>query len=137
VNTPERLYSPLILAQTAKAMEIDAAIYFLGMAITVMKHGEAEKIKVGNFPNLKQVIDQTMAAGVEFYICEASCQLIGRSRRHNVVLVRWIDSMKVYMDNASSAPVDKRVIEDMFPYFDTNVGNPALHQVVRNPIILL
>ncbi len=33
--------------------------------------------------------------------------------------------MKVYMDNASSAPVDKRVIEDMFPYFDTNVGNPA------------
>ncbi len=33
--------------------------------------------------------------------------------------------MEVYMDNASSAPVDKRVIEDMFPYFDTNVGNPA------------
>ena len=33
--------------------------------------------------------------------------------------------MKVYMDNASSAPVDKRVIEAMFPYFDTNVGNPA------------
>lgn len=33
--------------------------------------------------------------------------------------------MRVYMDNASSAPVDKRVIEAMFPYFDTNVGNPA------------
>jgi predicted peroxiredoxin len=77
VNTPERLYSPLILAQTAKAMDIEAAIYFLGMAIAVMKQGEAEKIKVGNFPNLKQVLDQTMAAGVEFYICEASCQLIG------------------------------------------------------------
>lgn len=80
VNTPERLYSPLILAQTAKAMEIEAAIYFLGMAITMMKHGEAEKIKVGNFPDLKQVLDQTMAAGVEFYICEASCQLIGLNR---------------------------------------------------------
>jgi cysteine desulfurase len=33
--------------------------------------------------------------------------------------------MRVYMDNASSAPVDKRVIEAMFPYFDTHVGNPA------------
>ena len=33
--------------------------------------------------------------------------------------------MKVYMDNASSAPVDKRVIDAMLPYFDTNVGNPA------------
>jgi cysteine desulfurase len=32
------------------------------------------------------------------------------------------------MDNASSAPVDKRVIEAMFPYFDTHVGNPtSLH----------
>jgi cysteine desulfurase len=32
------------------------------------------------------------------------------------------------MDNASSAPVDKRVIEAMLPYFDTHVGNPtSLH----------
>lgn len=36
--------------------------------------------------------------------------------------------MRIYMDNASSAPVDKRVIEAMFPYFDTHVGNPtSLH----------
>lgn len=80
LDTPERLYSPLILAQTAKAMEIDAAIYFLGMAIEVVKQGEAEKVKVGDFPNLKQILDQTMAAGVEIYICEASCKLIGLKR---------------------------------------------------------
>lgn len=36
--------------------------------------------------------------------------------------------MRIYMDNASSAPVDKRVIEAMLPYFDTHVGNPtSLH----------
>ena len=36
--------------------------------------------------------------------------------------------MRIYMDNASSAPVDKRVIEAMSPYFDTHVGNPtSLH----------
>lgn len=31
----------------------------------------------------------------------------------------------VYMDNASGAPVDKRVIKAMLPYFETQVGNPA------------
>jgi predicted peroxiredoxin len=30
-DTPERLYPPFVLAQTAKAMDLDAKIYFLGM----------------------------------------------------------------------------------------------------------
>lgn len=35
----------------------------------------------------------------------------------------------VYMDNASGAPLDKRVVEVMLPYFDPRVGNPAsLHE---------
>lgn len=35
----------------------------------------------------------------------------------------------VYMDNASGAPVDERVVEAMLPYFDSRVGNPAsLHE---------
>ena len=36
---------------------------------------------------------------------------------------------RVYMDNASGAPVDKRVVETILPYFDSRVGNPAsLHE---------
>ncbi|MDF1557789.1 MAG: cysteine desulfurase family protein [ANME-2 cluster archaeon] len=36
---------------------------------------------------------------------------------------------RVYMDNASGAPVDKRVVQAMLPYFDSRVGNPAsLHE---------
>ena len=31
IDTPERLYSPFVLAQTARATGIDAIIYFLGM----------------------------------------------------------------------------------------------------------
>ncbi len=77
VNTPERLYSPFVLAQTAKAMGIDAAVYFLGMGITVVKKGEAEKIQMGSFPSLNEIIDQSVAAGVKLYVCEASTQLIG------------------------------------------------------------
>lgn len=78
-DRPERLYSPFILAQTAKAMDLEPTIYFLGMGLTVLKKGEAEKIKMGTFPSLKEVMDQTIKAGVKFYVCEQSKQVLGWS----------------------------------------------------------
>ncbi|TRZ87316.1 MAG: sulfur reduction protein DsrE [Methanosarcinales archaeon] len=80
IDTPERLYSPFILAQTAKAMGIDATIYFLGAGITVVKKGNAEKIKIGQFPSLKEVMEQTIKAGVKLMVCEQSCKLINLGR---------------------------------------------------------
>lgn len=76
IDTPERLYSPFILAETARAMGIDATVYFLGAGITVLKKGNAEKIKIGEFPSLKDVMDQAVKAGVKLMVCEQSCQLI-------------------------------------------------------------
>jgi predicted peroxiredoxin len=80
IETPKRLYSPFVLGMTAKAMDIDATIYFLGMGITVVKKGEAEKIKEGNFPTVKEIMDQAVAAGVEFLVCEQSTQLLNMGR---------------------------------------------------------
>jgi len=80
VDTPKRLYSPFVLATTAKAMDIDATIYFLGLGITVLKKGEAEKVQEGNFPTIKQVMDQAAAAGVKFLVCEQSTQLLNLDR---------------------------------------------------------
>jgi hypothetical protein len=80
VDTPKRLYSPFVLGMTAKAMDIDATIYFLGLGITVVKKGEAEKVKVGNFPTVKEIMDQAAAAGVEFLVCEQSTQLLNLDR---------------------------------------------------------
>lgn len=77
VNTPQRLYSPFILAQTALAMNVEPTIYFLGEGVTVVKKGEAEKIKIGNFPSLKDVIDETLRQGIELLICQQSAQLFG------------------------------------------------------------
>ncbi|MEX2719794.1 MAG: DsrE family protein [Candidatus Wukongarchaeota archaeon] len=77
VDTPERTYAPFILATTAVAMNIDATIYFLIKGITVLKKGEAEKIKIGNFPSLKEVMDQAVKAGVKILVCDQSCQLMG------------------------------------------------------------
>ena len=79
-ETPERAYAPFILATTAVAMGIDATIYFLIKGITLLKKGEAEKIKLGSFPSLKKEIDQAVAAGVKLEICEQSCKLLGLER---------------------------------------------------------
>lgn len=79
-ETPERLYSPFILGSTARAMDIEASIFFMIKGILVMKKGESEKIQIGSFPPLDRVIDQAAKAGVKFYVCEQSTQLLGISR---------------------------------------------------------
>ena len=77
VDTPERLYAPFILAMTAKAMDIDAVIYFVIKGVTVVKRGEAEKIKLGRFPSLKEIMDQAIQTGVELMVCDRSAELLG------------------------------------------------------------
>ncbi len=80
VDTPKRLYSPFVLGMTAKAMDIDATIYFLGLGVTVVKKGEAEKVKEGNFPTAKEIMDQAIAARVKLLVCEQSTQLLNLDR---------------------------------------------------------
>jgi predicted peroxiredoxin len=80
VDTPKRLYSPFVLGMTAKAMDMDATIYFLGSGVTVVKKGMAEKVKEGSFPTVKEIMEQAIAAGVRLLVCEQSCQLLGIER---------------------------------------------------------
>lgn len=76
-NAPERQYSPLVLAQTARAMDIEATVYYLGMGLMILKPGEADKIQMGNFPNVKQMIDKTLESGAKILVCEASKRMLG------------------------------------------------------------
>lgn len=85
----ERQYSPLVLAQTAKAMGIKAIVYYLGQGLRVLLPGVAEKIKLGTFPSVKEMIDKTMADGVEILVCEASKQMFGWEK------VDLIDGLKI------------------------------------------
>ena len=80
VDTPERLYAPFVLSATALAMGLDATIYFVIKGVTVVKKGEAEKIKLGTFPTLRQVMDQAVKAGVKLAVCEQSCMLLDIAR---------------------------------------------------------
>jgi len=65
---------------TAKAMDIDATVYFLSAGITVVKKGEAEKVRAGSFPTLKEIMDQAITAGVKLMVCEQSTQLFNMDR---------------------------------------------------------
>jgi len=88
-DDPERQYSPLILAQTAKAMDIEAKVYYLGQALRVLKLDQADKIKVGSFPSFLQMLRKTMEMGIEVYVCEASKQMLGWEK------VELIDGLKI------------------------------------------
>ncbi|MBC7219206.1 MAG: DsrE/DsrF/DrsH-like family protein [Hadesarchaea archaeon] len=101
VDTPERTYAPFILAATAAAMGIETTIYFLIKGVTVVKRGEAEKIKLGSFPSLKQVMDQAVQAGVKLEVCEQSCQLLGLERGD------FVDQAKI----VGAATLNDRVLE--------------------------
>ncbi|MBD3212021.1 MAG: sulfur reduction protein DsrE [Candidatus Lokiarchaeota archaeon] len=76
-DAPEKQYSPLVLAQTAKAMDINAKVYYLGTGLKILRPGAAKKIKLGNFPSVREMIDKTLESGVEILVCEASKRMLG------------------------------------------------------------
>lgn len=76
-DRPERQYSPLVLAQTAKSMDVEAKVYYLGEGLKVLLPGMAEKIKLGTFPTVKEMIDKTLSMDIEILVCEASKQMFG------------------------------------------------------------
>lgn len=76
-DQPERQYSPLVLAQTAKAMNIEVKVYYLGQGLRILTPGAAEKVKLGSFPSVYEMIKKTLDMGIEIYVCEASKQMLG------------------------------------------------------------
>jgi predicted peroxiredoxin len=75
-DMPERQYSPLVLAQTAKAMDLEPKVYFLGQSLRILKPGEPEKIKLGSFPSVAEMLEKTMEMGIEIFVCEASKRML-------------------------------------------------------------
>lgn len=101
VDTPERTYAPFILATTAIAMGIDATVYFLIKGITIVKQGEAEKIKLGGVPSLKEVMNKAVKAGVKLEVCEQSCMLLGLERGD------FVDTAKI----VGAATLNDRILD--------------------------
>ena len=76
-DSPERQYAPLVLAQTAKAMDLIPIVYYLGAGLRVLRPGTAEKIQLGSFPNIAEMLRKTIELGIDIYVCEASKQMLG------------------------------------------------------------
>jgi hypothetical protein len=76
-DDPERQYSPLILSQTAVAMDIPAKIYYLGQGLRILKGDTAKTIQVGSFPSVYDTLQKCIEMGIEVYVCEASKQMLG------------------------------------------------------------
>ena len=76
-DNPERQYAPLVLAQTAKAMGLNPRVYFLGQGLRVLLPEAAEKIKLGSFTSVKEMIEKTLAMDIEIDVCEASKRMFG------------------------------------------------------------
>jgi len=76
-DDPEKQYSPLVLAQTAKMMDLTPRVYYLGSGLKILIPGAAEKIKLGSFPSVLEMINKTLEMGIEIYVCEASKQMLG------------------------------------------------------------
>ena len=76
-DDPERQYSPLVLAQAAKAMDLTPTLFYLSAGLRILRPGAAEKIQVGSYPALSEMLDRTMAMGIPIMVCEASKQLFG------------------------------------------------------------
>jgi predicted peroxiredoxin len=58
-------------------MDLKATLYYLGTGLRILKSGEAERIKLGEFPNVKEMIDKALDMGVEILVCEASKRMLG------------------------------------------------------------
>jgi predicted peroxiredoxin len=76
-DAPEKQYSPLVLAQTAKMMDLKPIVYYLGTALKILKPGEAGKIQLGSFPSVAEMLKKTIEMGIDIYVCEASKQMLG------------------------------------------------------------
>ena len=76
-DNPERQYSPLVLAQTAKSIDLKPKVYYLGQGLRILLPGVSEKMKLGTFPSVAEMIQKTLQMGIEILVCEASKQMLG------------------------------------------------------------
>jgi uncharacterized protein len=79
-DEPTKQYSPLVLAQTASMMELKPIVYYLGTSLKILIKGEAEKIQLGNFPSVKEMLNKTIAMNIPIYVCEASKKMLAMEK---------------------------------------------------------
>ncbi len=75
-DTPEMCGAPFFFAQTAAAQDCDVRMFFTMKGTQLMKRGVGATVfpKAGA-KSIKQFIGETVAKGVQLYVCAASLEL--------------------------------------------------------------
>ena len=151
-NAPERQYSPLVLAQTAKAMDLNPSVYFLGHGAHGSSAGRTREDAARQLPERARDDGQddgdghpglrvrSVQADAWLGVCRAHRRREDRGRGTSTTSrstpARRSASAgpsqcaRSISDYQSAKPVDPRVVEAMLPYFTERFGNPAsLHAV--------
>jgi uncharacterized protein len=77
-KTPERCAAPFFLAQSAAAQEADVSMFFTIQGTLLLKQGVAEQVHViEGGRSISQFIQDTLRAGVKFYVCASSLEANG------------------------------------------------------------
>ena len=77
-ETPKQCTAPFLFAQEAAGMGAEVSLFFVSQGPAMLKQGVAENVypKEGDRP-LSQLIEETLKAGVQFYVCGAALELNG------------------------------------------------------------
>ncbi|OIO98370.1 MAG: hypothetical protein AUK03_01385 [Anaerolineae bacterium CG2_30_64_16] len=75
-EAPQRFPAPFLFAQAAAQLGSDVSINFVLQAPLLLKHGVAQRLyaKEGG-RSAREFIDDTLAAGVKFFVCDAALPL--------------------------------------------------------------
>lgn len=75
---PERCPGAFLFAQEAAKVSTDVSLCFVLQAPLLLKEGIAENLypKVGG-RSIREFIDDTLRAGVNFYVCDAALEICG------------------------------------------------------------
>ena len=75
-NEPERIFPPFILALGARAMDMDAVLFFTMSGLQALVKGEADKIELGG-KKLGDMLRQAKDMGVRLLACSTALEIAG------------------------------------------------------------
>ncbi len=121
-NSLDMAYPPLIIAQTAAAMGMEAHLFFTFWGLYLIKKGGAEKAKLPGFMKfftgmmkkkmakvgikpLHEMIRDAKAMGVKFHACQMTMEVLGIKREDLIDEVDDVMGAASFLEIAEKAKV--------------------------------
>ncbi len=121
-NTLDMAYPPLILAQTAAAMGMEAHLFFTFWGLELIKKGGAEKAKLPGFMRfftgmmekkmakvgvkpLREMIREAKELGVKFHACQTTMEVLGIKKEDLIEEVDDVMGAASFLEIAEKAKI--------------------------------